>query len=265
MENHSASTAAASGSPGETIRALRKRNGMTLSDVSARTGLSISTISKLEKGQLALTYDKLMLLSKGLAVDIAELLDPKPRAPTAGGAAGGAATSGGATGVGVAGAKAGAGGRRVVHRTGEGQLIETRSYRHLYLATELLNKHFTPLISEARARTIQEYLAEFGDFIRHPGQEFALVLEGEIEFHTEQYAPLRLKTGDSVYFDSEMGHAYLKASKGACRIVSVSSPGGGDGEVIETLVNASQRHARDVAQSPASPPRVVRSKSRTAK
>jgi transcriptional regulator with XRE-family HTH domain len=257
MENHSASPAAASASPGDKIRALRKRNGMTLSDVSARTGLAISTISKLEKGQLSLTYDKLMLLSKGLAVDIAELLDPKPRAP----AVGGGATGGGAAG----GGAAGRGGRRVVHRTGEGQLIETRSYRHLYLATELLNKHFTPLVSEARARTIQEYLAEFGDFIRHPGEEFALVLEGEIEFHTELYTPLRLKTGDSVYFDSEMGHAYLKGSEGACRIVSVSSPGGGDGEVIETLVNASERHASSLARSPASPPRVVRHKPRTAK
>lgn len=261
MENHSASSAVASASPGEKIRALRKRNGMTLSDVSARTGLAISTISKLEKGQLSLTYDKLMLLSKGLAVDIAELLDPKPRAPAASGAAGGGATGAGA----ASGATAGAGGRRVVHRTGEGQLIETRSYRHLYLATELLNKHFTPLVSEARARTIQEYLAEFGDFIRHPGQEFALVLEGEIEFHTELYTPLRLKTGDSVYFDSEMGHAYLKGSEGACRIVSVSSPGGGAGEVIETLVNASERHASSLARSPASPPRVVRRKPPTAK
>ncbi len=229
---------------------------MTLSDVSARTGLAVSTISKLEKGQLSLTYDKLMLLSEGLAVDIAELLDPKPRAAAAGGDA---------TGGGAAGGAGGGGGRRVVHRAGEGQLIETRSYRHLYLATELLNKHFTPLVSEARARTIEEYLAEFGDFIRHPGQEFALVLEGEIEFHTELYTPLRLKTGDSVYFDSEMGHAYLKGSEGACRIVSVSSPGGGDGEVIKTLVNASERHASSLTPSPASPPRVVRRKPRTAK
>jgi DNA-binding XRE family transcriptional regulator len=257
MENHSDSPVAASASPGEKIRALRKRNGMTLSDVSARTGLAISTISKLEKGQLSLTYDKLMLLSKGLAVDIAELLDPKPRAPAAGGAATGGPAAGGGT--------AGRGGRRVVHRSGEGQLIETHSYRHLYLATELLNKHFTPLVSEARARTIQEYLAEFGDFIRHPGEEFALVLEGEIEFHTELYTPLRLKTGDSVYFDSEMGHAYLKGSEGACRIVSVSSPGGANGEIIETLVNASERHASSLVRGPASPPRVVRRKPRTAK
>ncbi len=230
---------------------------MTLSDVSARTGLAISTISKLEKGQLSLTYDKLMLLSKGLAVDMAELLDPKPRAQASGGGTTGATAAGGSA--------AGRGGRRVVHRAGEGQLIETHSYRHLYLATELLNKHFTPLVSEARARTIQEYLAEFGDFIRHPGEEFALVLEGEIEFHTELYTPLRLKTGDSVYFDSEMGHAYLKGSEGACRIVSVSSPGGANGEIIETLVNASERHASSLARSPAAPPRVVRRKPRTAK
>ena len=38
------------------------------------------------------------------------------------------------------------------------------------------------------------------------------MIEGEVEFHTELYAPLTLHAGDSIYFDSEMGHAYLKAS-----------------------------------------------------
>jgi quercetin dioxygenase-like cupin family protein len=49
------------------------------------------------------------------------------------------------------------------------------------------------------------------------------VLEGEVDFHTSLYAPVRLKTGDSIYFDSGMGHAYIAASEGRVRVLSVCS------------------------------------------
>ena len=222
--------------PGEIIRGLRQRNGMTLSDVSAKTGLAISTLSKLEKGHVSLTYDKLMLLSKGLGVDMAQLLEAGPQ------------TSGGAPGK----------GRRVVQRAGEGRLIENQSYHQLYMATELLNKRFTPMIYELKARTIEELFAEYGDFIRHPGEEFALVLEGEVDFHTDLYAPLRMKVGDSVYFDSEMGHAYLKASEKTCRVVAICSPRGSDTDVLETFVAASEKRAATLASTPSKPRRVKR-------
>ena len=210
--------------PGDHIRGARKRLGLTLADLSSRTGLAVSTLSKLEKGNVSLSYDKLMLLSKGLGVDMAELLTD---------AQGGAARS----------TPPGGGGRRVVQRAGEGQVVQTHSYGQTYLATELLNKRFTPLIAEPRARTMEEFKAEFGDFIRHPGEEFAYVLEGEIEFHSELYAPVRLKVGDSIYFDSEMGHAYLKASDGPCRLVASCAPRHGAGEIMmsEAFREASER------------------------
>ena len=217
---------AAETNPGEAIRVLRKRDGLTLSDLSQRTGLAISTLSKLEKGRVSLSYDKLMLISKGLGLDMAQLLDPAVRATAM---------------------PYGAGGRRVVHRHGEGQLVETKSYKQLYLATEMLQKRFTPLIVELRARTMEEFKEEFGDFIRHPGEEFALVLQGEVEFHSELYAPLRLKVGDSFYFDSEMGHAYLKASDEPCVIVAVCSPRGSDDHMIETFSSAADRHTAEPA------------------
>ncbi len=207
--------------PGEAIRALRKRSGLTLTELASRTGLAVSTLSKLEMGHVSASYDKLMLISKGLDVDMAELLDTTPH-PT------GAATYGG---------------RRVVHRAGEGQHVETRSYSQTYLATELLNKRMTPIHVEHNARTLDEFIAEFGGFIRHPGEEFTYVLEGEIAFHTELYAPLLLKAGDSIYFDSEMGHAYLKAADVPCRTITACSPRGRDETMKDTFVNASVRHA----------------------
>lgn len=218
MDNHEELNEQAEG-PGDKIRALRKREGLTLNEVSLRTGLAVSTLSKLEKGKVSLSYDKLMLLSKGLGVEVAQLLDSTPQGTGA----------------------SSRGGRRVVHRAGEGQLVETHSYRQLYLATELLNKQFTPLLGELKVRTIQEFFAEFGDFIRHPGEEFALVLEGEVEFHTESYAPLRLKAGDSVYFDSEMGHAYLKGTDATCRIVAICSPRGAESNIPDSMVTASEK------------------------
>jgi len=223
--------------PGSTIRSMRKRAGLTLAELSGRTGLAVSTLSKLEMGHVSLSYDKLMLISKGLDVDMAELLDSTPHP----------------------GAAATHGGRRVVHRAGDGQHVETRSYSQSYLATELLNKRMTPIHVELHARTLEDFFAEFGGFIRHPGEEFTYVLEGEVAFHTELYAPLTLHAGDSIYFDSEMGHAYLKASDAPCRTITTCSPRGRDESMKDTFVNASARHAGDSA-APRRKPAVQRGK-----
>jgi len=53
---------------------------------------------------------------------------------------------------------------------------------------------------------------EIQDYRRHDGQEFVYVLRGTLELHTEFYDPVTLKTGDSIMFDSSMGHKYI--SKG---------------------------------------------------
>ena len=219
--------------PGSTIRTMRKRAGLTLAELASRTGLAVSTLSKLEVGHVSLSYDKLMAISKGLGVDMAELLDSTPHP-------GGGATHGG---------------RRVVHRAGDGQHVQTRSYSQSYLATELLNKRMTPIYVELHARSLDEFFAEFGDFIRHPGEEFTYVLEGTVAFHTELYAPTLLQAGDSVYFDSEMGHAYLKASDAPCRTITSCMPRGRDETMKDTFVNASVKHASERAprRKPATP------------
>ncbi len=226
-------------SPGDHIRGLRKRLGLTLSDVSSRTGLAVSTLSKLEKGNVSLSYDKLMLLSKGLGVDMAELLAEAPGRNAA--------------------PEAVASGRRVVQRAGEGQAVATQSYHQIYLATELLNKRFTPLIAEMHARTLDEFKAEFGDLIRHPGEEFAYVLEGEIAFHSEHYAPVILRVGDSIFFDSGMGHAYLKAADGPCRLVAACAPRNGQVETVtQPFLEASQRMSAPEATPAAAPAKAAR-------
>ena len=241
MNSNGQKPATDAGSPGATIRGLRLGKGLTLAQVCEKTGLSISTLSKLEKGAISMSYDKLMLISKGLGVDVASLIDPKPQVPR--------------------NPMLGAG-RRVVQRADEGQLVETHSYRQVYLATEILNKKMTPIIVEIRARTLAEFTAEFGDLIRHPGEEFTLVLQGELDFHTELYAPVHLRAGDSVYFDSEMGHAYLKTTDETCRLCCCCAPRGDEDMMTEMFVNASERLGVETAapamQAPVAAPAAVK-------
>lgn len=182
--------------PGLALRALRHRKKWTLAEVGRRTGLPVSTLSKIENGKMSLSYDKLARLSAGLEIDIAQLFEAGPAAPPSS-----------------------ISGRRIVTRAGTGLAIETENYSHLYPAADLLSKRFIPIVAQPHARS----LAEFGELIRHPGEEYAYVLEGTIELHTDLYAPTRLETGDSIYFDSGMGHAYIVVGVGPCRVLSICS------------------------------------------
>jgi transcriptional regulator with XRE-family HTH domain len=184
--------------PGPALKAIRERKGWTLAEVSQRTGLTVSTLSKVENGRVSLNLDKLTRLSAGLDVDIANLLGPQVVPPAA--------------------AQVSAG-RRSTTRRGDETAYQTEAYNQLHHATDLLNKAFSPVIIEPRARSIEE----ISEMARHPGEEFAYVLEGVTELHTDTYAPLTLLQGDSIYFDSRMAHAFIAVGEERCRILLVSS------------------------------------------
>jgi transcriptional regulator with XRE-family HTH domain len=179
---------------GENLKALRRRNGWKLQDVSRMTGVAISTLSKVENDQMSLTYDKLTQISEGLGLNIAEFLalDEPPDAGLA---------------------------RRSVNRHEAGLRQTTSNYDYLYLSTDITRKRMVPVLTRIRART----LAEFGPLIRHSGEEFIFVLEGEIEVHTEHYQPVRLQSGESTYIDSTMAHAYLAVGKTDALVLGVCS------------------------------------------
>ena len=60
------------------VRELRQEKGWTLSELAAHSGIPSSTLSKVENGKLSLTYDKLVRLSQGMAVDITRLFSAEP-------------------------------------------------------------------------------------------------------------------------------------------------------------------------------------------
>jgi transcriptional regulator with XRE-family HTH domain len=65
---------------GPRLRALRTRRGTTLTDLSASTGISVSTLSRLESGQRRPTLELLLPLSRAYGVQLDELVG----APTTG-------------------------------------------------------------------------------------------------------------------------------------------------------------------------------------
>jgi transcriptional regulator with XRE-family HTH domain len=180
--------------PGAALRAFRRKQGWTLAAVNQRTGLPVSTLSRIETDQISPTYDQLSKLSVGLNIDMAQLLSGDMES---------------ATPVQTA--------RRSVNRAGDGQLLDTPMQSLRYLSVDLMNKQFAPIIGEVKAHSLEEA----GEFHRHNGEEFIFVVSGELELHSESYAPLRLHPGDSVYFDSSMPHAYVAAGKKHCKILSI--------------------------------------------
>ena len=209
--------------PGSALRALRERMGWTLADVAERTGLAVSTLSRIENRRVSLSFEKLSRLSEGLGVDIAQFLDARPPAEP----------------------ELSTPGRRSTTRLDQGSLIETPNYRHVYHATDLLNKLFTPIVAEVLTRSRED----FGELIRHPGEEFAYVLSGVVELHTDTYAPLTLRAGESVYFDSAMGHAYIAASDEPCRIFSISASRGQQAQpALEGVATFNLIHPNETSQ-----------------
>lgn len=180
---------------GTKLRSIRRGNDWTLAEVAERTGIPVSTLSRIENDQVSPTYDQLTRLSDGLELDISQLFSPETRAPAAG----------------LLQA------RRSINHLEDGQIIETANQALKYLSTDLLHKSFTPILADIKARRVED----FGEFLSHPGEEFLFVVEGELELHTDCYAPARLKAGESIYFDSSVPHAYIAVGPGRCLALSI--------------------------------------------
>ena len=63
---------------GPRLRALRERRDLTLAELSAQTGISVSTLSRLESGQRKPTLELLLPLARAHHVQLDELVDAPP-------------------------------------------------------------------------------------------------------------------------------------------------------------------------------------------
>lgn len=192
---------------GAVMRGLRRRRGWTLKEMSGRSGIPISTLTKVEHDRLTLTYDKLQQMCERLNVRMSELFAEGE--PTVGSVMG----------------------RRSIGTLDRALRVNTANYDYYYLCTELRQKRMIPNLMRIRAKS----LAQFGDLVRHAGEEFIFVVEGRIVVHTEFYDPVVLEAGDSIYIDSAMGHAYL-VGEGYDEAVTLAVMASADEDLMSSLI-----------------------------
>lgn len=194
---------------GGLLRSLRTRKGWTLKQMSEQSGIPLSTLSKVEHDRLTLTYDKLQQLSQRLNLRMSELFAEQDEAPEP------AVTA-----------------RRSIGRIEDAIRVNTDNYDYYYLCPELRRKRMIPVLTRVRAKSIEE----FGELVHHSGEEYIHVLEGSAEVHTEFYDPIVLKAGESVYIDSNMGHAYI-AAEGCEEVLLLGVCSSSDEQLMESLMN----------------------------
>lgn len=178
---------------GDRLHEIRKQRGWVLAEVSKRTGLAISTLSKLENNRISLTYHNLVKLAAGLELDLADLFTPEAIEDHFG--------------------------RHSVCRRGSGRMHESANYAHEYLCAELSHRRMVPLHTRVKARSLEQ----FGQLIQHPGEEFLFVIEGTIDFYTEDNDPIRLRAGDCYYFDARIPHGAVSVGVNDATILSIMS------------------------------------------
>ncbi len=189
---------------GKRLRKARQHFGWTLVQLAERSGVSITTISRAERGQLALGYENFAALGQALQMDMGSLFSQ-------------------------AGRKAKPFTGPVVTRSGKGVLYRGVSVSYEFLATEAVGKQMTPARGKVHARRVDSE-----DFVRHPGEEFILVLSGAIEVHFDTGEVIRLERGDSLYFDSHIGHAYMSVSRQLAEVIGITSTPSNDAHLAHS-------------------------------
>lgn len=202
---------------GGLIHLLRQRNGWTLRQMSEKVGIPLSTLAKVEADKLSLTYDKLQQLTSRLGMTMTEFLgqaDDSSRGPS----------------MPVVTA------RRSLTADDNTIRITTPNYEYEYLCADLREKRMVPILTRIRAHS----LAEFGEPLRHRGEEFIYVLEGSIEVHLQFYTTVTLKAGQGIYIDSTMGHAYVAKDCESALVLGVCS--GEDPDLDRELISLVEDH-----------------------
>jgi transcriptional regulator with XRE-family HTH domain len=180
---------------GAAIRKLRMAKGWTLAELSEQCGVPLSTLSRVELGQNALNYEKLVRLCHVLDIDLQGLVARE--------AEGAFVPSG----------------RRSVVRAGQGEPVTIGNQAGRKAAADLLSKALSPVVLELTVSSLSDH----GPLRVLGGEAYLHVLTGTAVLHSDLYAPLTLGAGDAVYFDGRSPYAILAAPGGTATALLVAA------------------------------------------
>lgn len=223
-EKHNPSeTRLAAGRPnlGASLKRIRAQRDLSLSALASSSGLPQSTLSKVENGQMSLNYDKLVRLADVLEIDVRQLFMTESEAAIENGLMA----------------------RRSIDRSRDaGELARADHMGYRYLSTDLRNRLMLPTFFEIHTPEVPDEEIEMMDVV---GQRFAYVIEGPVDFLCAHYEPVTLETGDSIYIDSAMPHAFVTRGGHVGRVVAALASS--NLEYLELARDATTRGALDAS------------------
>ena len=162
---------------GREVRAFRRKQEITVAELSATTGLSIGMLSKIENGITSPSLTTLQTLADALAVPLTSFFRGFEEK------------------------------RMAVHtRAGEGVELEREGTRanHQYKLLGHIGSNASGVIVEPYLITLSDESDVFPTF-QHGGIETIYMLEGEVDYrHGDNVYPL--KPGDTLFFDANAPH-----------------------------------------------------------
>lgn len=182
---------------GVAVRNLRLERGWSLRELSKRSNISQSALSRVETGQNALSFDRAHALAHALGADFSQFLRqmgwPEPGKS----------------------ASSQFKGWRSYTPAGEGKHVIQANADYEYMCADFLYRRMIAGIAVITARS----LAEHGPMVTHQGEEFVYVIEGPVTFASAGFAELTLNTGDCMQFDSSTPHAWFSAADKDARLL----------------------------------------------
>jgi transcriptional regulator with XRE-family HTH domain len=177
---------------GERVKSVRESRGLSLVDISQRTGLDVQTLEKIEDGELAPPLGTVIKLAKALEMKMGYFISgEEDRAYTI-----------------VRGKD-----RKVISRY-DSKKGKQYGYEYESLAPQKKDRHMEPfLVTLEPADTDEERST-------HDGQEFIFVLQGEMEVRLAGERHL-LEPGDSIYYDSTVPHLVKSHGSAPTKILAV--------------------------------------------
>jgi transcriptional regulator with XRE-family HTH domain len=176
---------------GERIREAREMRGLTLEDLSSRSGVSVDGLERVESNRAIPPLGQLVRLGKALEMKLGYFISAGVDRPMC-----------------VVRSES----RPRVARHGK-QVSEQYGYVYESLAAEKANRLMEPFLVTLTP-------TEFGELSSHDGQEFLFVVEGEIRAQVGKEVEV-LRPGDSVYYDSANPHLVKSHGGKPAKILAV--------------------------------------------
>jgi transcriptional regulator with XRE-family HTH domain len=179
---------------GGKVKELRLKRGLTQSELGKKIGVTASYISQLERNLVSPSIDSLIMLIDELQIDPGYFLSLNKTDPS-----------------------------QIVFRKNQREPIALASFRGNKVMCELLinsteNRRIQPMMV-----TIEPNSSFSEHFFRHKGDEFILILKGEIEvgINNKIYT---LREGDSIYLDSVLPESWRNSGETPTQAIWILTP-----------------------------------------